>query len=313
MATEDTETEEGGQVEDTGEGGDESADDGGEGVERVAAKDDDKPARPNHKERKANKFREEKEARARAELELGELRGRYAALEGQFGELRQQIERDKREAQQSSASNEAKGKVTALRQQARNYLVQSAQAKDPETAQRLLDKHDELMDQADDLRDEMRDGARWEKRRGELAGQMPNQEIISERTYLEGRYPWIATNAEARALADARFNSLVSDKKRQPNRATMEEALTYAARVLGIGGRSAPTERSRQVYAGMGQRDGEMDEGGSSGGMSVEEVKNNLAFKRMAQLSYPELEPEQAYAKWAKAQGSPAKNGASAR
>lgn len=313
MATEEGETEEGGQTEDSGDTGDTETETETEGGGEKQEAAGDKPARGQRDARRANRYREANEARLTAERELGELRGRYQALEGQFNEFRQQQERDRQAAQNTNASTEARQRVSSLREQARNFLVQSAQSKDPALAKQLLDKHDALMDEADDLRDEMRDEARWEKRRGELTNQGPNPELMTEQMYFLGKYPWLESNVKAQKMARAHFEDLVASGKRQANRATMEEGVTWAAKMLGLGGRTGPSDRSRQVYAGMGQRDGEHDDGESSGTMSVEEVKNTLAYRKLAQLSYPELEPEQAYAKWAKLQGSPAKNGAGAR
>lgn len=316
MATEDNDIEAGGQTEDSGDSGEESEDSAGsdEGTPKVASTDGE--PKPSRKERRSNRFREANELRARAEQELGELRGRYQGLEQQFNEFRQEVQRDRQAAQQSSASTETRQKVSGLRQQARGYLVASANEKDPARAQQLLDKHDELMDQADDMRDEMRDEARWQKRRGEIQGQMPNAELIHERNYLEAKYPWLSTSIEGRALADARYNALVGDRQRPrpQNRATMEEALTWAAAKLGLGGRpNGPSPFSRQVYAGTGQRDGEQDDSAPSGSMTVDDVKNTLAFKRLAQLTFAQDDPEVAYAKWAKLQNSSNKNGAGAR
>lgn len=307
MATEDTGIEEGGQVEDSGDGGEAAEEPAGAEPQRGAPAKGEPGARD---ARRANKLREEKEARTRAEAELGELRGRYSGLEQQFGELKSQIERDRREAKQSNASTETRQQVSSLRQQARGYLVASANEKDPQRAQQLLEKHDELMDKADDLRDEMRDSARWEKRRGELAGSMPNPEHQREMSYLAAKYPAVMNSRKAMALADQHYIELVEGKTRPPGRATLEEAITWAAKTLGLGGRGGPSPMSRQVYGGRGGGDGEMDDSASSGSMSVEEVKNNLAFKRLAQLAYPQDEPDVAYAKWAKNQGGPAKNGA---
>lgn len=311
MATEDTDTEAGGQAEDSGDTGEsEESTVSDEGEKQVAGEGE--APRPSRTQRRANRFQEERNARTRAEQERDELRGRYTSLEQQFNEFRQEIARDKREAQRTDASTETRQKVSGLRQQARGYLVASANEKDPNRAQQLLDKHDELMDQADDLRDEMRDEARWEKRRGELAGQIPNQNTMAERSYFESRYPWLSTNKKAQALADAHYVELV-EGGRPAGRATLEQAVTWAAKVLGIGGRATPSPLSRQVYAGTSQRDGEMDDSAPSGGITVEDVKNNLAFKRMAQLTFNQDDPDVAYAKWAKMQNNANKNGAGAR
>lgn len=314
MATEDTGTEEGGQTDDSGEGSEDTETDSTETETETTAKPNGETPRGKRDQRRGNRFREERELRTRAEAELGELRGRYTGLESQFNELRQQIQRDKQEAQQTNASSEARSRVQSLREQAWNYMAQAGSAKNQADAKSLIDKYHELMDQADDVRAEMRDGPAWERRRGELASQMPNPEVIAERSYIEGRYPWVSTNTKARALADAHYMELVQSGKRQPGRATLEESLTYAAKILGIGGRGAPASNlSRQVYAGTGQRDGEMDNSEPTGSMTAEDVKNNLPLKRMALLSYEKDDPEVAYQKFAAFQNKANKNGAGAR
>ena len=86
----------------------------------------------------------------------------------------------------------------------------------------------------------------------------------------------------------------------------MEEAITYAAKVLRLGGSSGPTDASRQRYVGTSGRDREGDGGGPGGTMTADDVRNNLALKRMALSTYNQLEPEQAYARFAKEIGSKA-------
>lgn len=308
-------TEEGGQTEDSGEGSEdtetESTGDEGE----AAAKPNGEAPKGQRDKRRGNRFREATEARVRAETELAELRGRYSGLESQFNEFRQQITRDKQEAQQTNASTEARDKVQSLRDQAWNYMAQAGQqGTNQEAARALIRKYHELMDQADDLRAEMRDGPAWERRQREIASQIPNQENLAERSYFEGRYPWLGSNVKARALADAHYVELVQSGKRQPGRATLEEAVTYAAKVLGIGGKpNGASNLSRQVYAGTGQRDGEMDNSEPTGSMTAEDVKNNLPLKRLALLSYSQEDPEVAYQKFAAYQNKANKNGAGAR
>lgn len=311
MDTEDTETEAGGQTDDVGDAGGESAPEDTGGEPQQAAKPE-RGAPGARDKRRNDRFREANEGRQRAEQQLAELQGRYSGLEQQFGELRQQIERDRQQAQQSNASTETRQQVSSLRQQARNFLVQSAQEKDPTRAQQLLDRHDELMDKADDLRDEMRDSARWEKRRGELRNDIPNPEYQREIAFFESKYPLVMRSRKAMSLADSHYLELVESKKRQPGRETLEEAITWAAKTLGIGGQSQSSV-SRHVYGGRGAGDGEQDEGGT-GGMTADDVKNSLPLRRMALASFNADDPEVAYAKFAKLNNNAEKkNGAGAR
>lgn len=273
----------------------ESTDDSGGSNGAEASSTDSPPQKTNRQSRKQARIDVEAAIakQAAAERELGELKGRYSGLESQFNELRQQIERDKHQAQQSNATNEAKSKIASLRQQARNYLVQSAQSKDPAEAQRLLDKHDELSDQANDLRDEMRDSERWEKRKGEISGQMPNSAVMGEVMYFSAKYPWLDSNVKAQKMARAHFEDLV-EGGRQASRATMEEAVTWAAKVLGIGGtngHASPAQRAR--YGGVSSGEGAGGGGGNSGDIPM--TRENEA---MALAAYRHLEPAKAIAQW---------------
>ena len=299
MPTEDTDTEAGGQAEDTGDAGGEEPAEGASAEPQAKAEGKGSPGARD--KRRGDRYREATAARETAERALAEVQSRYQSLESSFNEFRQQIERDKRDAQQSNASTETRQQVSSLRQQARNFLVQSAQEKDPSRAQQLLDKHDELMDKADDLRDEMRDNARWEKRRGEIRNDIPNPEYQREMSLLEAKYPAVMSSKKAMALADQHYVELVQSGTRQAGRATLEEAITWAGKVLGLGGRTnGNSQLSRQVYGGRGAGDGEQDEGDSSGGMTADDVKNSLPLRRMALASFNTDDPEVAYAKFAK-------------
>lgn len=306
MADEDIES--GGQTDDSdaGDTGDEAdAGSSDEGGERQAAKGEDAGERQTRKERRANRMREANEARATAQREAAELRARVERAEAAAADAQRRIEERERSSQNNDRTAQARERITKLRQQAKSQLALSAQSKDPAQADKYWDEFQRLNDEADDLRDELRDAERWEKRKGELAGQIPDQGLMEEKQYIQAKYPWVTTNVEGRSLADGRFAALVASG-RPPTRQTMEEALTYAAKILRLGGSSAPSDASRQRYVGTSGRDGEMDSGGSGGSMSAEDVKNNLALKRMALSTYNNLDPEAAYAKFAKEIGSKA-------
>lgn len=303
----DEDIESGGQTDDsdagdTGDDADEGASE--EGGERQAARPESTD-RPSRKERRANKMREATEAREAAVREAAELRARVERAEAAAADVQRRFEERERSSRTNDQATQTKERITKLRQQAKSQLALSAQSKDPAMADKYWDEFQRLNDEADDLRDELRDAERWEKRKGELAGAIPNQELMEEKQYIAAKYPWVATNVEARSLADGRFSALVASG-RPPTRQTMEEALTYAAKVLRLGGNGAPSDASRQRYVGMGARDGEDNGGGTGGTMTADDVRNNLALKRMALLQYNNLDPEQAYAKFAKEIGTKA-------
>jgi hypothetical protein len=306
MADEDIES--GGQTEDTGDTSTDEVDDAPEADagERQAATDD-APARAPRGERRKHAMREAAMARQAAERDRDELRSRLAAQDQQMAELRRTVEERQQQTRQQDASTEKMGKVKQLREQAQLYLARAAEANNnPTLAREYWNKHQELTDEAEDIRREIWAEKEWERRRGEIQGQIPNQDMLSERQYISAKYPWVETNIEGRSLADGRFAALLRSG-RPATRQTMEEALTYAAKMLRLGGGSAPSEASRQRYAGFAARDGQDDDGASSGSMSAEEVENSLPLKRMALAAYPQLEAPQAFAKFAKDIGSKAK------
>jgi hypothetical protein len=307
MADEDIES--GGQTDDSDAGDEEPEADAGDegGGERQAARLDDvadKPKTPRNK-RRADAMREAAIAREAAVRENAELKQRVQAAEAAAQEAHRRIEERERQSQTSNQAAQAKERIAAIRRQAKTQLAMSAQAKDPAQAEKYWDEFQRLNDEADDLRDELRDADRWEKRKGEIAGSLPNQGLIEEKQYFQAKYPWVATNVEGRSLADGRFAALVQ-AGRPPTRQTMEEAITYAAKILRLGGNGTQNPASRNAYVGMGQRDGEGDGGGTGGSMTADDVKNNLALKRMALQIYNNLDEQQAYAKFAKEIGTKA-------
>jgi len=310
MPTEDTDTEAGGQTEDTGDTGEEAdagdttSDDSGD---RQAARGDTGEKRPPRKERRANVLREAKEAREAAEKEREEWRQRHTQTEAQLAELRARMEERERTSQNQGQAEQRKARVDQLRQQAKSHLSMSAQfaaAGRTAEADKAWEEYQRLNDEAEDLRDELRDEARWEKRRGEIQQSMPNQQAAQALIGFEGQYPWLTSNKEAVEAADVRLTQLINNG-RPFNRQTVNEALAWTAKLLRLGGHQ-PSDASRQRYIGTSQRDGEADSGGSGGSMTAEDVRNNLALKRMALLTFNTLDPEQAYAKYAKEIGSKA-------
>ncbi len=304
MADEDIES--GGQTDDTGDTGVDETDDAPADVaEPVAAKTDGDAPAP-RAQRRVHHMRAAAMAKAAAEKERDELRQRIAQMEQDHRETRQRIEQREQQTRQQDTTSQTKEKVSSLRDRAWDALAQSAVAKDRGDAVRYRKEYERLQDEANELLDNMRDSERWQKRQGEIQQSMPNTEMLAERQYFEAKYPWVSTSVEGRSLADGRFNALVRGG-RPSNRATMEEAITYAAKALRLGGGSAPSDASRQRYAGFAGRDGEADDGAQSGSMSADEVKNDLALKRMALGLFREDDPEVAYAKFAKTIGSKAK------
>lgn len=308
----DEELESGGQTDDsdTGDTGDESevASDEGGGERQAARSDDSGKAETPRKQRRAHAMREAALAREAAVRENAELKARVAAAETAAQEAHRRIEERERSSQVQSESQKNQERIAQLRRQAKTHLAMSAQAKDPATAEKEWAEFERLNDEANDIRSEMKDAERWEKRKGEIRGSIPDQGLMEEKQYFQAKYPWVATSVEGRSLADGRFAALVNSG-RPATRQTMEEAITYAAKMLRLGGGGTQSPASRSAYVGTGQRDGESDGGGSGGSMTAEDVRNNIALKRMALSTYNKLDENEAYARFAKEIGSKALQG----
>lgn len=221
----------------------------------------------------------ERQERQRIDRELAEVRGRLA-------------ERD-RSTQSEDKHAQTRDKIAALRKQAKAHLFFSSQAKDPTQAEKEWDEHQRLMDEADDLRDSIRDEGRWEKRRGEIQQQGGDPQVAQERAYLSAKYPFLEDNLEARALADAKFKVLVGSGKPR-SRQTMEQAITDAARTLGLGGQSTPTNAERMRYGGIPSGEG------PGNGTERRTIKMGRHEEALAKAAYPHLEAKDAYKQWAK-------------
>jgi hypothetical protein len=303
MATEDTDTEAGGQTDDSDAGGDEPEPDATDDApERQAAKPEEGDRLP-RKQRRANAMREAKEQREAAIREAAELRQRVSAAEAAAQEVRARLEERERTSQTNSKAEQTMNRVKSLRQQAKDQIVLAASLKGSE-ASAAWDKHQELMDEAEDLRRELWAEGERQRLKGELQQNAPNPHAAQALVGHDVQYPWLTSNPEAVSMADTRLTYLINSG-RPFNRQTVVEALAWTAKALRLGGH-APSDASRQRYIGTGQRDGAGDDGASNGTMTVEDVRNNLGLRRMALSLYNNLDEQQAYAKFAKEIGTKA-------
>lgn len=235
----------------------------------------------------ANKERDE--FRKQLESERGE-RERMAR---EFAELRGRFEERQSQGQQQDRHAETKQKINNLRTQAWAQMALAAQAKDAESSTKFRDEYQRLMDEADDLRDEMRSAARWEKQRGEIASQMPDQNTQAEVTFLNSRFPALASDTEAQIMSDARLRYLIG-QGRPATRETAVEAITWAFQQLKRGGTTAPTNGQRQLYAGVPAGEG------AGGDERPRSIKMGRHEEALARAAYPKLEAKEAYKQWAK-------------
>lgn len=248
--------------------------------------------RLSNRERKQQNWRELKEAarlgeEARAQLE--EERRERARLAEQVAELRGRTEAIQQQSRR--AEPEPQDRVTSLRQRATDTLRAMNEAKDPEAQQRLLNQWYDLNDQIQDVRDE----ARWAQRREQIAQQMPRTPSADQRM-LESEFPWLGSNEAATQVAMGIEKRLWKEGK-PANVQTSRMAAAEAAKVMGLGGGSPPSEASRRKFALPSSREGANDAPGPRT-MSL-----NEAQKKMAEAAYPGLEAPEAWSKWASTVG----------
>ena len=247
------------------------------------------------KDRKRERVDVEAAQRERDEIRrtLEAERNERARIDRELAEMRGRLEERARTGQQQDKHAEAKSKIESLRDQAWSQLALSAQAKDPAEAARFRKEYQRLMDEADDVRDEIRANQRWEKQRGEISQAMPDPQAQAELTYLNTRFPWLADNEDAQALADSRLKILLQ-KGAPGNRETAVAAITWAAQQLKIGGQTAPTNGQRQLYAGVPAGEG------AGGDERPRSVKMGRHEEAMARAAYPHLPAKDAYKQWAR-------------
>jgi hypothetical protein len=253
--------------------------------------------RQSRQERKAKRLdvesaqRERDEIKARFETEAQE-RQRLAT---ELAEIRGRLQERQQQTQQIDKNEQTKSKVAELRKQAKFHLFLSAKAQDQATADKEWDEHKRLEDEANDLRDEMRDAERWEKRRGEITQSLPNGSAQAERARIDAKFPWLEASEEAQALADARMKALLKSG-RPGSRETAYEAIAWAGQKLGLGGGGgSPTNGQRQLYSGIPS-----GEGPGGGGDNRKTIKMGRHEEALARAAYSHLEAKDAYKQWAK-------------
>lgn len=247
----------------------------------------------NRKERRANRMREEKEAREAAERETSALRDRLARTERETAELRGFVTA---QAQRGQGDPEAavKQKVTALRREAQIHLERTAaftKAGQHDAAQAEMDLYHDKIDEAREARRAPQREAELNRRFSEVQANIPSQEVINDRARITAEFPWLQTDTGARAMVGDKFDEL-----RRAGRPgafeTVKEAAALVAKRLGIGGRQAPTQESRQRLSGVPSGEG------AGGGEGAVQIKVGPAERKLASLAYPALEPKEALKAW---------------
>lgn len=270
--------------------------------------DNDEPAAPDgpptrrhtHADRKANKdarfqeaikaaeearvqARAETEARQRLEAQVNEMRARQVAFEHQ----------------QRASADPGKQKINEAHANAWKKL-QHAAAADPARSEEAMREYHEALTTAAEVAADRRMEAQLERFRQS----QPDPQVMRQRNSLASEFEWLETNAAARAMADGYVGYLTAQKGRPWTLATYREACAMAAKEFGLGGAvDKPSAASRAAYGGVpGTTGAGADDDGK---MQIQASGEDAGkMRKLAKARYPELEPDDAWRKWLKNEGS---------
>lgn len=285
------------------QGGGAVADEGRETIEvppPPEPDDDDAPAAggeqpaaqaQSRKERRANQMREAKEARDAAERSARETSERIARVERENAEMRGFLAAQQR---QGDPAAELKARIDQLDTEAQEHLKRSAiasAAKDTEMASREMKAYHAKIREASRLETRAEMEPEIERRIGEVQQTVPSHELMGIRDRIGREFPWAYTNPRANVLTDAIHAEMVA-AGRPPGYETLRAAAAEASKMLGLGGRAAPTQQQRQRFAGVPGGEG------AGGGEGAVQVPWGPAEKKLAAKAFPNLDPAEAKAKW---------------
>lgn len=278
-------------VDDTDDGGEPEAGAGG------ADGAGDRPTRAQRRLEEARTVREAREAREASDA-------RYTALERQFqeqgralAEVRGYLASQRQQQQQGDPAAKLNADLERLYDDADRHLERAAlarQAKDPETSKKEMRLFYAKTREAAELSAEARISKGLDERFRQVQQAIPNQQMHADRERLTREFPWMYSNRGAVALADSIIDEMVH-KGHPMAYETFRVALTEAAKQLRIGGQQASTQQQRQRFVAPAGGEGS---GGSDGG--APQIIMTRENKRLAHLTYKNLEPKDAEKKWAK-------------
>jgi hypothetical protein len=249
------------------------------------ATDDGGERRANHRERRANKMKEANEARVAAESARVAAEERASRLERDVSEMRGYLAAQA-ERQRQDPNDSTDKRIDSLEAEADAHLERAAETKDPEVKKREFKLYHAKHREATILAYEARANPKLDERFQQLQRNIPDPQSHAAVAQAIQEFPWLATDDEAESLVNAKLGKLLQSG-RPKSIATIREAATAVAKRLGLGGRSAPTERQRQSFSGV--RGGEGG-GGGGGGERAGEPEMNKANLALAAKAFPALE-----------------------
>lgn len=261
-----------------------------EGAETAPAAGLSEEQRASRKERRANKMREERERADASDRRAQEISDRLARSERETAELRGFVAAQAQQQRSGDPEAAIKGRVTALRREAQVHLERTAafsRAGQHDQAQAEMDLYHDKIDEAREVRRAPQREADLNRRISEVAGRIPSPEIQMAREKIISEFPFVRDDLEARAMVDVKFEALKA-AGRPATFDTVREAAAAVAKRLGIGGRQAPSQESRQRMQAVPSGEG------AGGGEGSVQIVMGEKEKKLAHAAYRHLEPKEA-------------------
>lgn len=268
----------------------------------VVANDNATPddRRPTRKERKDTRFRDAQVAARDAERRLASYEDERRKQATELAEMRGRLTAYEQRQQQRPAPDNHEANVQAAHREALAKLKAAASAGDPAASEAAMMEYHAALTRAARL-----EASRETRQQIEaMRKSMPDPQTTGMATTLAQEFDWLPTNGAARQMADGYVGWLINTKGRQPGLATYREACAMAAKEFGLGGSvERPSEARRAAYNGISGREaaGSSDEDETRLRVPQSDIPK---LKLLAHARFPELEPDAAFGKWLKENGS---------
>jgi DNA repair exonuclease SbcCD ATPase subunit len=252
------------------------------------------------KTRRANRMKEAREAAEAAQAEKRATEERLARIERENAELRGYVQGQAQRERQTDPRAEINTQITKLENEAETHLERAALARkngDNDTYRREYSAYNAKVREAAKLDAKADIMAELEPRLAQVqqqGGGISPQHLALRDTVMR-EFPWIATDEGARDMVDGEINRIATSQgRRQDDISVIRQAATSVAKRLKLGGQQPPTREQQQRYNGVRGTEGGQGEGDAS------RVVMGPREKKLARLSYPQLEPKEAEKAWAK-------------
>src|SRR3954467_342402 len=242
------------------------------------------PNRPDRATRRADRMREEKERADAAEARQRQTEERIQQVMRDNAELRGFVQAQAQNNRQDPKAATA-ARVQALEDEANQHLANAAaMAKSGDqagNARELRAYHAKIRESAK-VEWEAEQGPKLEQRFRDAQAGVLTPQAAAAREEMLAHAPWLRTDAMARAATDAEITRLV-EAGRPYELVTFKEAASNVAKRLNLGGRQAPTQESRQRFAGTAGNEG-------GGGGDDNRVTMTANDKKLAYKTFPNLD-----------------------